>query len=247
MPSPFLSPAVRGRARGDPLHHRVNIPRPPGPTPTQPILNLSIRCPNPPGSLSGTTPSVDDPASKALPTRTQQPGPRQEKLGRPAADYRLPLTTIKINHSINHYWSSVGSGLVFGDLRCSFGGVRLIGAAVVDPQLNRPYGVVRHWVETNWHAGELRIRTGAERRLAFQGQDQIRVRSVAEHEDRLSEQLRSDELIPSDIAPEGVVWGTHLSFWTTDRRVQDIYDLTKGVDVHLFSPIWLRLTPPGGG
>jgi hypothetical protein len=147
----------------------------------------------------------------------------------------------------NSTMAPVGSGLVFGGLLCSFGGVRLIGAAVVDPQLNRPYGVVRDWVETNWHAGELRIRTGAERRLAFQRQDQIRVRSVTEHQDRLSEHLRSDELIPSDIAPEGVVWGTHLSFWTTDCRVKDIYDLTKGVDAHLFSPIWLRLTPPGGG
>jgi hypothetical protein len=83
--------------------------------------------------------------------------------------------------------------------------------------------------------------------VGFERQDQIRFRSVAEHQDRLSEHLRSDELIPSDTAPEGAVWGTHLSFWTTDCRVQDIYDFTKGVDLHLFSPIWLPLTRPAGG
>jgi hypothetical protein len=99
------------------------------------------------------------------------------------------------------------------------------------------YGVVWHWVETNRHSGELRVRAGAERRLAFQRQDQIRMRSVTEHQDRLSEQFRSDELIPSDTAPECVVWGTHLSSWPIDCCVEDIDYLTKGVDAHPFSPI----------
>jgi hypothetical protein len=132
----------------------------------------------------------------------------------------------------------MGSGLVFGGvfggLRCSFDGVRPVRAAVVDPQLNRTYGVVRYCVETNWHAGELRIRTRAERRLAFQRKDQIRVCSVTEDHDRLSKHLRSDELIPSDIAPEGMVRWTHLSSWTTDCRVENIDDLAKSVDAHLF-------------
>jgi hypothetical protein len=55
----------------------------------------------------------------------------------------------------------------------SFAGDRLIRAAVVNPLLNRTDRVVRYWVETDWHAGDLRIRAGAERRLALQRQDQI--------------------------------------------------------------------------
>jgi hypothetical protein len=42
------------------------------------------------------------------PTRTQQPGPQQEKLGRPPAHSCLPLTTIKTNHSTHHYWGIGG-------------------------------------------------------------------------------------------------------------------------------------------
>jgi hypothetical protein len=62
------------------------------------------------------------------------------------------------------------------------------------------------------------------------------MRSIAERQDGLAEQLRGDELVPIDIAPERVVRWANLGVWASDSGIEDIDNPTKGIDSHLHSP-----------